>query len=141
MMPDLQLTATGTFDVALKPKEGADISEGIALGGMSIDKQFHGDLEGTSKGSMLTAVSEGNGSAAYVAIERVTGTLQGRRGSFVLMHNGTMTQDGQHLVVTVAPGSGTDQLTGLAGTLQIIIVGKQHRYEFAYALGPAGDRR
>ena len=135
--PAVTFRATGTFDVTLKPLDLTDNAQGIALGGMAIDKQFHGDLEAISKGTMLTAVSDSNGAAAYVAMERVSGTLRGRSGSFVLMHNGTMTRDGQHLSVTVAPGSGTDQLAGLAGTMAITIVDKRHLYEFEYTI-PAG---
>jgi hypothetical protein len=134
--PAVTAHATGSFDVTLKPQGTPDNAEGIALGGMSIAKQFHGDLDGTSTGAMLTAVSDSNGSAAYVAIERVTGTLHGRRGTFVLMHRGTMTRDGQQLTVTVAPGSGTDQLTGLGGSMAIQIVEKRHLYDFEYTLAP-----
>jgi hypothetical protein len=100
------------------------------------DKQFHGDLEGTSKLEMLTAAADSTGAGAYVALERVTGTLHGRRGSFVLMHSGTRTRDGQHLTVTVAPGLGTGQLAGLAGTMTITIVDKQHLYDLDYTLPP-----
>jgi hypothetical protein len=100
---------------------------------MSIDKQFHGDLEGTGKGEMLTAGTD-TGSAVYVAIERVTGTLQGRSGTFVLVHHGTMTRDAQQLTITVVPDSGTDQLVGLAGAMAINIVDGKHLYDFEYTL-------
>lgn len=126
--------ATGTFDVKVVPQGAGDTADGIALGRMSIDKQFHGDLEATSKGEMLTSGLESNGSAAYVAIERVTGRLHGRRGSFALMHQGTMNRTGQQLTVTVVPVSGTGQLAGLSGTLTITIVDKKHLYDFAYSL-------
>ncbi len=126
--------ASGSFDVKVIPQGAPDSAAGIALGRMSIDKQFHGALEGTSKGEMLTAMSDGTGAAAYVAIERVTGTLDGRGGSFVLMHNGTMTRDSRQLVVTVGPASGTDQLVGLTGSLAINIVDGKHFYEFDYTL-------
>ncbi len=126
--------ASGTFDVKLAPQGTPDAAEGITLAAMSIAKQFQGALDGTSKGAMLTAMTEATGAAAYVAIERVSGTLNGRRGSFALMHNGTMTRDGQQLVVTVAPGSGTGELAGLAGTMAIEIVDKKHLYDFAYTL-------
>jgi len=89
--------ANGTFDVKVVPQGAPDSAEGIALGRMSIDKQFHGDLEATSQGQMLTSGQESNGSAAYVAIERVVGTLNGRRGSFALMHQGTMNKVSQSL--------------------------------------------
>jgi Protein of unknown function (DUF3224) len=127
--------ASGTFDVQVNPAAPSDEAEGITLGRMSLGKRFHGELDATSQGQMLTAATEGNGSGAYVAIERVTGILSGRSGSFVLMHSGTMTRDGQHLSVTVAPGSGTGQLVGLAGQMAITIVDTQHRYDFAYTQG------
>jgi hypothetical protein len=126
--------ASGTFDVKVIPQGTPDSAAGIALGRMSIDKQFHGPLDATSKGEMLTAMNDGTGSAAYVAIERVTGTLDGRSGSFALMHSGAMTRDGRQLVVTVAPSSGTGQLAGLSGTLAINIVDGKHFYEFEYSL-------
>jgi len=126
--------AAGTFDVQLAPQGSPDAAEGISLGGMSIAKQFHGPLDGTSRGAMLTAMTEATGAAAYVAIERVSGSLQGRRGSFTLMHNGTMTRHGQQLAVTVVPGSGTGGLAGLAGTMAIEIVDKKHLYDFTYTL-------
>jgi hypothetical protein len=126
---------SGSFDVALKPLAPEDKADGIALGRYSLDKQYHGDLEATSTGVMLSAGAESTGAGAYVAIERVTGTLQGRRGSFVLMHQGTMTPEGQHLNVVVAPGTGTGQLAGLAGTLGITITGGKHFYTLDYTLG------
>lgn len=126
--------AKGTFDVKVIPQGAPDTAEGIALGRMSIDKQFHGDLEGTSKGEMLTSGQESNGSRAYVAIERVIGTLNGRRGSFALMHQGTMNKESQHLTVTVVPDSGAGELAALTGTMTITIVDKKHLYEFSYAL-------
>lgn len=126
--------ATGTFDVKLVPQGTPDTAQGIALARMSIDKQFHGDLDATSKGEMLSSGTEANGSAAYVAIERLTGTLHGHSGSFVLMHSGTMTREAQRLTVSVAPGSGTGELAGIAGTMTIRIVEKKHYYDFEYAL-------
>jgi len=101
---------------------------------LSIDKQFHGDIEGTSKGEMLTGMTTVKNSAGYVAIERVTGTLHGRSGSFILQHSGTMNKGAQTLVVTVVPDSGTGQLEGLAGALSIIIEGGKHSYELDYTL-------
>ena len=126
--------AKGTFDVKVVPQGTGDTAEGIALGRMSIDKQFHGDLEAASKGEMLTSRLESNGSAAYVAIERVIGTLGGKRGSFALMHQGLANKERQQLVVTVVPDSGTGQLAGLTGTMTITIVDKKHLYDFAYSL-------
>lgn len=125
---------TGSFEVKLNPLAPPDQAEGSTLGRMSIDKQFHGDLEATSKGEMLSAVTEVKGSAGYVAIERVTGTLQGRRGSFVLQHSGTISSGGQHLSITVVPDSGSGQLVGLAGKMGISIVEGKHTYDFEFTL-------
>ena len=126
--------AQGTFDVKLDPQapdDGADET----IGRMLIDKQFHGDLEGISKGHMLAALTSVEGSAGYVAIERVTGTLHGRSGAFVLQHSGTMTRGAQQLTITVVPDSGTDQLVGLSGTMALIIEDGKHSYDFEYTLG------
>ena len=118
--------AVGTFEVKLNPQDE---------GRMSIDKEFQGDLEGTSKGQMLMAGSESvKGSAGYVAIERVTGTLNGRSGTFYLQHSGTMNRGAGELTVTVIPDTGTDQLTRLRGRMNIIIEGGKHSYEFDYEL-------
>jgi hypothetical protein len=125
--------ATGDFDVKVAPVPLNGPAEDPTLGRMTLEKHFHGDLEALGKGQMLTAAN-GNESRAYVAIERVTGTLQGRSGSFFLQHWGTMTPGEQHLEVKVVPGSGTDGLAGLAGTLNIIIADGKHSYDFAYSL-------
>jgi hypothetical protein len=119
--------ASGTFDVKLTP---APATEGSGLGRMAIEKQFHGDLDGTSKGDMLAFSSAVKGSAGYVAMEQVTATLKGRRGTFVLQHSGTMDRGAPSLTVSVVPDSGTDQLAGLAGTLTITIADGKHYYEF-----------
>ena len=103
-------------------------------GRMSIDKQFHGDLEGTSAGEMLSAGTVTKGSAGYVAIERVGGTLAGREGTFVLQHSATMNRGVPSLSITVVPDSGTGDLAGLAGTMMIIIEDGKHSYEFEYTL-------
>jgi hypothetical protein len=124
--------ATGTFEVKLKPQ--ATEAEPADLGRMSIDKQFHGDLDGTSKGQMLTAATAVKGSAGYVAIERISGTLHGRTGSFVLQHSGTMTRGAPQLSVTVVPDSGTGQLVDISGKMAIIITDGKHSYDFEYAL-------
>jgi len=126
--------ATGTFEVKLAPLEAEDKSAGSTLGRYSIDKQYHGDLEATSKGQMLTAGTNVKGSAGYVAMERVSGTLKGRSGTFVLQHSGSMTGGALHLTVTVVPDSGTGQLTGLAGGMAILIADGKHSYEFDYTL-------
>jgi hypothetical protein len=100
---------------------------------MIIDKQYFGDL-GDGKGEMLTAVTDTEGSAAYVAIERISGTLNGKNGSFVIQHNGTMSAGAQHLSVSVVPDSGTEQLTGISGTLALKVVEGKHVYELDYML-------
>jgi len=130
------LHARGSFDVKLTPQSLADSLAGPTLGRMSIDKQFHGHLEGTSQGEMLMAGTVTSGSAGYVAIERITGTLHGKRGTFVLQHTGTMTRGVPQLTITVGPDSGTGELVGLAGRMQIIIADGKHSYEFEYTLTP-----
>ena len=132
----LMIRATGTFDVKLVPLPPDDPKEFAATSRMSIDKRFHGDLEGTSKGQMLAAMTEVKGSAGYVAIERVTGTLQGKSGTFVLQHSGTMTRGEPQLSVTVVPDSGTGGLVGMAGRMTIIITDRKHSYELEYTLAP-----
>jgi len=129
--------ASGTFEVKLTPQGTADNAEGSTLARMSIAKQFHGDLEGTSKGEMLSAGTSVKGSAGYVAIERVSGTLKGKSGTFVLQHNGVMTRGEPQLTITVVPDSGTGQLAGLAGTMTIKIENGKHFYDFEYTLAPA----
>ena len=126
--------AKGTFEVKLDPQGEPDKAEGSTLARMSIDKKYHGDLEGTAKGTMLTAATDVKGSAGYVAVERVTGTLNGKTGSFVLQHSGTMTRGTPQLSVTVVPDSGTGQLEGIAGTLTIKIADGKHSYVFDYTL-------
>jgi hypothetical protein len=126
--------ATGTFEVKLTPQAQDDKTEDANLGRMLIDKQFHGDLEGTSKGQMLSAMTSVKGSAGYVAIEKVTGKLHGRSGTFVLQHTGTMNRGVPQLSVTVVPDSGTGELTGLSGKMNIIIADGKHSYEFDYTL-------
>jgi hypothetical protein len=127
--------ASGTFEVKLKPLPADEKVEGLTVGRMAVDKQFKGDLEGTSKGEMMTAETSVEGSAGYVAIERVDGTLRGRKGTFVLLHQGTMKQGGDFkLTITVVPDSGTGQLVGLTGTMAIVITAGKHSYEFDYTL-------
>ena len=127
------MTATGTFEVKLTPQTG-DAGD-PSVGRMSIDKQFHGDLEGTSKGQMLAVQGEVKGSAGYVAMERVIGTLAGREGSFALQHTGTMNRGVPELSVTVVPDSGAGELAGLTGRMTINIAAGKHSYEFEYNLG------
>jgi hypothetical protein len=126
--------ATGTFDVKVTPQPADDKSADPSLARLTLDKQFHGDLEGASKGQMLAASTRVKGSAGYVAIERVTGTLRGRKGSFTLQHFGTMTRGAPHMMVSVVPDSGTDELAGLAGTMTIKIEDGKHFYDFEYTL-------
>ena len=127
------MTATGTFEVKLKPQADENVGD-PTIGRMSIDKQFHGDLEATSKGQMLAAQGEVKGSAGYVAIERVSGTLAGHTGTFALQHTGTMNRGVPELSVTVVPDSGTGELSGLSGKMNIIIADGKHSYEFEYTL-------
>jgi hypothetical protein len=128
--------ATVSFDVKISPLANDTPAEGSPLGRMSIDKQFHGDLEGTSKGEMLTAGTAIKNSAGYVAIERVTGSLHGRNGTFALQHNATMTRGVGALDIIVVPDSGTGDLTGLSGRLSIEITGGKHLYVFDYSVSP-----
>jgi len=123
----------GTFDVKVAPI-GAYAAADPTLGRMSIDKVLHGDLTGTGQGEMLTAGGGVTGSAAYVAIERITGTLQGRKGSFATYHVGVMTRGAPQLTIALVPDSGTDELTGITGTMTINIVDGKHFYDIDYAL-------
>lgn len=129
--------AKGEFTVALEPLafEGADAAAGLRR--MSIDKRITGDLEATTRGQMLSATGGMQGSAVYVAIEQVTGTLDGREGSFVLHHRGVMDRGQASLAVAVVPDSGTGALAGIAGDFRIVIDGGKHFYEFAYSLPQA----
>jgi len=125
--------ASGTFEVKLVPQTD-DKNSDAALGRMTIDKQFHGDLEGTSKGQMLTGMTDVKGSAGYVAIEKVSGTLKGRAGTFILQHTGTMNRGVPQLTITVVPDSGTGQLACITGNFKVIIAEGKHSYEFDYTL-------
>ena len=126
--------AKGTFVVSIAPLPFEGIAPEAKLGRMSIDKQISGDLVATTKGEMLSAGTGTKGSAGYVAIEYVTGTLNGRKGSFVLQHTGTMNRGAPTLAVSVVPDSGTDQLAGLEGNFKINIADGKHFYEFQYRL-------
>ena len=129
----MTMHANGPFDVKLTPQPAEPDIDGD-LGRMALDKTFHGDLEATSKGTMLSAMTGVKGSAGYVALERVTGTLHGRRGSFVLQHSGTMDRGAPTLTISVVPDSGTDELVGLSGTMAIVIAQGKHNYGFDYEL-------
>lgn len=126
--------AKGTFDVKLAP-QATDPGGEAAISRMSIDKQYHGDLAATAKGQMLAHMTTVDGSGVYVAIERVDGTLQGLRGTFVLQHSGVMVRGTQQLSVTVVADSGTGELIGLSGALEIIIADGKHSYELTYSIG------
>jgi autotransporter translocation and assembly factor TamB len=127
------MRATGTFDVNLLPLTLND--EDPTRARFSINKQFRGDLEGTSKGEMLSAGTDVKGSAGYVAIERVSGTLHGKSGSFALQHSGTMNRGVPSLLITIVPDSGTGELAGIAGTFTIDIAAGGHSYQLEYTLG------
>ncbi|RXH56573.1 DUF3224 domain-containing protein [Granulicella sibirica] len=124
--------AIGSFEVKVVPQKEVEGVGDPSLGRMSLDKQFHGKLTATSKGQMLSAMTETKGSAGYVAMERVVGELGGRHGSFVLQHNGTMDRGKPGLSIRVVPDSGTGELQGLYGEMTIQIEGGAHRYEFTY---------
>ena len=126
--------ASGTFEVRLSPQVDGEAG-GACVGRMLIDKRFAGDLEATSKGQMLAVRTSTEGSAGYVALELVTGKLGGRTGTFVLQHTGTMERGAQRLSVTVVPDSGTGELVGLDGRMEIIISEGKHSYHFDYTLG------
>ena len=127
--------ASGTFEVKVKPLPADEKVDGLTVGRLALDKQFSGDLEGTSKGEMMTAEAGAEGSGGYVAIEKVSGTLRGREGAFVLLHHGTMKRGGDFkMMIVVVPDSGTGQLEGLTGALTIVIKDGRHLYEFDYTL-------
>jgi hypothetical protein len=129
------MNASGPFDVQMNPDPSYETAEGgVVLGRVSFKKQFHGALEASGVVQMLSAGSSVKGSAGYVAIERVEGTLGGRSGSFILQHSGTMNRGQASLTVTVVPDTGTGELVGLAGTMAIDIVEGKHSYRFEYTL-------
>ena len=126
--------AAGSFDVKLVPQPPASSADAASIGRLTIDKQFHGDLAGSSQGEMLAAGTSVKGSAGYVALEQVRGTLQGHSGSFVLQHSATMTRGTPQLSILVVPDSGTGELVGLTGRMMITIADGKHSYEFEYTL-------
>lgn len=127
-------TARGSFTVQMTPQAEPVAVDGVSTGRMALAKRFEGDLVATGQGEMLTALTPEKGSAGYVAIERVTGTLHGRSGSFVFQHSGTMDRGAQQLSIGVVPGSGTGALAGIQGSFRLRIVDGQHFYEFDYTL-------
>jgi hypothetical protein len=132
--PVMSLHAEGTFDVKVTPLAADDATTGTSIGRYGLVKQYHGDLDAASRGEMMGAGDLAAGSAGYVAIEQVSGTLHGRSGSFALQHNSTMDAGNYNMSVTVVPGSSTGDLKGIAGTLTIIIAAGKHSYTFDYAL-------
>ena len=130
--------ASGPFQVKVTPqKPDSQVARSANLGRLSIDKRYHGDLEGTAKGEMLATQSEVKGSAGYVALERVTGRLLGRSGSFVLQHSATMKRGVPKLSIKVVPDSGTAELAGLSGSMRITVAPDgAHTYEFDFRIGP-----
>ncbi|HET7651298.1 MAG TPA: DUF3224 domain-containing protein [Gammaproteobacteria bacterium] len=126
--------ATGTFEVKVNPLEPFNKDDGATLGRLSIEKTFKGDLDAAGKGEMLTGGDPKSGSAGYVAMEQVAGTLHGKRGTFLLQHTGNMNRGEQSLSITVVPESGTGELSGISGRLSIKIENGKHFYEFNYTL-------
>jgi hypothetical protein len=130
-------TARGSFEVKVTPVEETPFADGLGMGRFTLEKQIHGDLEGTGRGEMLTGGTPVKGSAGYVAMERIEGALHGRRGSFLLQHTGKMGHGSQELTITVVPDSGTGELAGLSGRFEILIEGGRHDYRFEYQLAAA----
>ncbi len=128
----------GSFEVALQPLPNTEVTENPQFGRMLLTKKFSGDLTGTARGQMLTGLTTVKGSAGYVAIDHVTGELDGLQGSFVLQHSGSMNRGAQSLSIMVVPDTGTGELAGLSGTLSISIVDGKHFYDFIYSLPEQG---
>jgi hypothetical protein len=126
--------AQGSFEVSIQPLANTDVSSDAMLGRFLLVKKFSGDLEASARGQMLSAGTTTKGSAAYVAIDHVSGTLAGHKGSFILQHSGSMNRNVPTLTILVVPDSGTDELTGLTGTLSINVVDGKHFYDFLYSL-------
>jgi hypothetical protein len=130
----MPIRATGSFDVKMIPQDDKS-TEGLSR--ILLDKQYHGDLEGAAQGQMLTNGVSSNGSGVYVAVEKFTGSLNGRKGTFFLHHTGVMNRGTPQLTISVVPDSGTGQLAGIAGTMTIKIVDKKHSYDFEYTIAAA----
>lgn len=135
--PTIMHHARGTFDVTLTPQPMTVAAGEPALDRRAIDKRFHGDLDATSAGEMLAVATAVKGSAGYVAVERVSGTLNGRRGTFALQHYGIMDRGAPQQTIMVVPDSGTGELAGLAGTMTITIENGRHSYDFTYTIADA----
>jgi hypothetical protein len=130
--------ATGSFEVILQPLSNADVTGDAMLGRLLLTKKFSGDLQASARGQMLSAGTTTRGSAGYVAIDHVTGELDGRKGSFMLQHSGSMNRGVPTLSIMVVPDSGTDELAGISGTLSINIIDGKHFYDFIYSLSREG---
>lgn len=130
----MKATASGRFDVKLAPEPLSEAAVDSGLGRLSLDKRFHGDLDAVSQGEMLSFRSAEPGSAGYVAMERVQGSLHGRKGGFVLQHSATMTRGEAEQTIMVTPDSGTGELSGISGRLRITITAGEHFYDFDYTL-------
>ena len=130
--------ATGSFEVSLQPLSNAEITSDAMLGRLLLNKKFSGDLTASARGQMLSAGTATRGSAGYVAIDHVTGNLEGRQGSFVLQHSGSMNRGVPTLSIMVVPDSGTDELAGLSGTLSINVIDGKHFYDFIYSISQEG---
>ncbi|MBV6320335.1 DUF3224 domain-containing protein [Duganella violaceipulchra] len=128
---------SGEFNVKMVPETMSPVAAESGIGRMSLDKHYHGALDATGAGEMLAYMDRELGSGAYVAMEKVRGTLEGRRGSFLLQHTGTMERGAAGLKVAVVADSGSGELVGLSGALQIRIEGGKHYYDFDYTLGDA----
>jgi hypothetical protein len=127
--------AVGTFDVQITPVAPDPEAPAGAPGRMLLAKTFHGGFEGSGAGEMLGVLKDGSG--AYVAMERVTGVVDGRRGAFAMVHRGVMDAGGQELLITIVPGSGEGELAGISGVFHLTIVGGEHRYDLEYSLPEA----
>ncbi|VVE03641.1 hypothetical protein PCO31110_02275 [Pandoraea communis] len=130
----MNYSAQGCFDIELEPQPLSPVADSTGLGRLSLNKTYHGDLQATSQGEMLSFRSSTQGSAGYVAMETVRGALQGRSGTFVLQHSATMMRGAPVQSISVVPDSGTDALSGISGTPVITITDGQHSYAFDYAL-------
>ncbi|PHV16603.1 DUF3224 domain-containing protein [Janthinobacterium sp. BJB1] len=126
--------ATGSFSITMTPSAAPQRAGRTTLGKVLLDKAYAGDLVATARGEMLSAVTDTKGAAGYVAMEAITGVLQGRQGSFVAQHAGTMADGKQQLTIVIVPHSGTGQLTGINGTLAIRIENGRHFYDIDYSL-------
>jgi hypothetical protein len=137
--PIMTRHAAGTFDVKTSPLAGDDATAGTLIGRYALVKQFHGDLEAVSKGEMLASGDPSSGNAGYVAIEQITGILHEHSGTFTLQHIGAMDHGNLRLSVTVVPGSGSGELTGISGSMTILNDSGKHSYEFVYTLPDAAQ--